>query len=627
MCAIAGLYGPFEHPVSEMLGSTLAHRGPDECGSYVSKNKKLQMFHQRLSIIDLSPTGTQPMVSSDGRLTMVYNGEVYNFLALRKELQNLGFSFIGNSDTEVVLAAYRAWGISFLRRLNGVFALAISDEKNDTLLIARDAMGVKPLYYSAVNNKFSFCSEIKGLMSMLPELSDIDYDALRNYLSFIYCPGPGTPLKSVKKLEPGTALKICSGKIVKKWSFYKSPFLRARKQSMPLSVAVDETKRLLKQAVKRQMVSDVPLGAFLSGGVDSSAIVSFAQENISNLECFTINPLSNAGADEFEDLGYAKAAAAHLGVKLNVVDVDPKQFASDIEKMIWQLDEPIADPASLNTLYISQVARKSGIKVLLSGTGGDDIFSGYRRHQALNISQKLMCLPLLIRLQIIKLLSIFPTWGSATRKKHKLVQILTQADEYGITAYFLWCMADEVNSLFKEQGSAPIGFDLHAYIGTADQESSPLQKMLSLEQRFFLADHNLNYTDKMGMAAGVEIRVPFLDLDLVEFASRVPDKYRLCGSKSKWLLKESLRDRLPGQILDRSKTGFSVPIRKWMRNELKTYVADTLSPDSIKRRGIFDAGSVQKLLEDNDSGRRDVAFTLLSILSIEIWCQKFLDAK
>jgi len=625
MCGIAGFLGNLKSPIKHIMGDVLRHRGPDDSGSLDLPEQGIHLFHQRLSILDVSQAGHQPMQSSDGRVAIVYNGEIYNFNELRSQLEQVGYHFSSQSDTEVVLNAYHAWGEDFLQKLNGIFSFALWDADRQSTLLARDPLGVKPLYYSEFEGKFAFASEIKGLIKLMPEIRELDQQALRSYFSFIYCPGERTPFKSVRKLDPGSAMWISGGKPVFCWSYYRLPALDPFDESMTQNEAITGTYEALGEAVRRQMIADVPLGAFLSGGIDSTAIVSFARKISPDIRCFTIRTSGGRDAGETDDLPYAKMAAEHLGVSLDIVDVEASQIPQDIEKMIWHLDEPIADPASLNTYYIADLARQNGMKVLLSGTGGDDLFSGYRRHHALSINHYLNKLPGPIKQTLLRLLKVTPAKSGLARRRDKLVQIMDNAEHAGLVAYFLWGLKDDLDNLFLDKCEYADDAIMNAYLDHADPTASPLQKMLALEQRFFLADHNLNYADKMGMAASVEIRVPFLDLDLVNFASRIPDKYRVTGQHSKWVLKQAMKRSLPNQILTRPKTGFGVPIRQWMRHDLKDFMQDTLNETKFRNRGIFNPAFVQQLIRENNSGGRDAAFTLFSLLCVEIWCQKFLD--
>ena len=382
MCGIIGISGHVDAVALNSGLSSLAHRGPDDSGIFIDEPAHIALGHQRLSILDISPLGHQPMVGADGSVVLIFNGEIYNFRELRAELEAKGFSFRGHSDTEVLLNLYLAEGEAMLSRLNGIFALAIWDKRKQSLLIARDALGVKPLYYAALNGCFAFASEIKALLHLVPQARELDVVSLHRYLSFLWCPGEGTPLKAVRKLLPGEAMWVCKGQIAQRWNWFQLPIFHGISPDLDQQTALKGTATHLRQAVHRQMVSDVPLGSFLSGGLDSSAIVAFAREINPNIHCFTIECEGKQEAGVVDDLPYARKVAKHLGVPLDVVSISSNKMANDLESMVAQLDEPLADPACLNVLYISQLARQKGIKILLSGAGGDDLFTGYRRHRA-----------------------------------------------------------------------------------------------------------------------------------------------------------------------------------------------------------------------------------------------------
>ena len=385
MCGIAGFLtaSPVfkdQFSLEESL-DLLAHRGPDDSGVYLEPVSGLGLAHSRLSILDLSPAGRQPMTGSDGNTVIAFNGEIYNFRELRDDLEAQGFVFNSQCDTEVLLALYQLKGDQMLPLLNGIFAFAIWDKVNKILFLARDSHGVKPLYYSCVDGRFIFASEIKSLLPMSHGAGQLDYPSLDKYLTFLWCPGEGTPFQAVRKLLPGQAMTVISGSIASTWFWYQLPtFPSSRSLQSDKESLFQATANQVRTAVCKQLVADVPVGAFLSGGLDSSAVVAFAREQVSDLRCFTID-VSGGGQEGFsDDLPYASTVATHLGVPLEVIKVDSARMASSLEQMVWQLDEPLADPAPLNVLYISCLARDLGIKVLLSGAGGDDLFTGYRRH-------------------------------------------------------------------------------------------------------------------------------------------------------------------------------------------------------------------------------------------------------
>ena len=384
MCGIIGAWGGPSAGRVFAANRLQAHRGPDDQGHYCDGNAQVALGHVRLSILDLSPLGHQPMLSDDKSVVLVFNGEIYNFRELRADLEAGGTRFRGHSDTEVLLALYLLDGAAMLSKLNGIFAFALWDRRRQELLLARDALGVKPLYYADLGTGFAFASEIKALLPLLGADHEIDPASLHRYLSFLWCPGEGTPLRGVRKLLPGEAVVVRESRIARRWQWYQLPAFRSSQGGdLGEAKAISGTVASLRTAVHRQMVADVPVGAFLSGGLDSSAVVAMAREQVPDIRCFTIEASGGGDVGETDDLPYARRVASHLGVPLDVVQINSAQMAANLEDMVYQLDEPLADPASLNVLYISRLARDNGIKVLLSGAGGDDLFTGYRRHVAL----------------------------------------------------------------------------------------------------------------------------------------------------------------------------------------------------------------------------------------------------
>ena len=631
MCGIIGVSGDFLEVDLVEATSKLNHRGPDDSGTYFNQSDLIGLGHTRLAILDLSSLGHQPMHSNDGNVILIFNGEIYNFHDLKITLEKKGHLFKGTSDTEVVLNMYLEYGIDFLSMLNGIFAIAIFDRRSKNLYLARDALGVKPLYYFLNDRLFSFSSEIKALLHLIPDELKIDHDAIQKYLTFLWCPGEGTPAKEIRKLLPGEYLIIKNAKIIKKVTWYKLPQTKNNKKFTNIEETIKEVQSGLAKAVERQLISDVPVGAFLSGGLDSSAIIALAKQTVPNIQCFTIDPIGGSDDDIAEDLPYARKVAKHLNVDLEVVKIDSYNLANDLEEMIWQLDEPLADPAPLNVLYISRLARERGMKVLLSGSGGDDIFTGYRRHLAVRYESLWSWLPQKARkgLEGISMsLNQEKTFG---RRVSKLFNNAGSSGNERLASYFAWARRTDLEPLFSKNMKLEIesknaNQPMLDFLDNIDVGVSPIDKMLCLEQRFFLADHNLTYTDKMSMAAGIEVRVPFLDLELIELAAKIPDKYKQRGRNGKWILKKAMEPYLPKQVIYRPKTGFGAPLRRWIKNDLREMVDDLLSEKSIKNRGLFDSKNVRKLISDNDLGSRDLSYTIFSLLCIEIWCRKFIDS-
>lgn len=632
VCGILGYFGKFD-PGAIARGNRLqGHRGPDDVGKFLDAEAGVGLGHVRLSILDLSPLAHQPMVSEDEFVVLVLNGEIYNFRELRRELVSKGHRFRGQSDTEVLLQLYLAEGEAMMKRLNGIFAFALWDKRDRSLVVARDALGVKPLYYAETQQGFAFASEIKALLCLVPEVRELDIPALHRYLSFLWCPGEGTPLRGVRKLLPGEAIVVQTGRIARRWNWYQLPIFRGVKADLSEANALTGTVHALRRAVHRQLVADVPVGAFLSGGLDSSSVVAFAREQSASIRCFTIESTGGQETGTADDLPYARRVAAHLNVPLDVVQIDASRMASDLERMVLQLDEPLADPAPLNVLYISKFAREQGIKVLLSGAGGDDLFTGYRRHMAMKYEHFWRWLPAGVRARLERWTSGLDYRSVLLRRFAKLLTGAGLEGDARLAAYFAWARERDLLKLYTPAFRAGLGQTCAAapmldFLKPLPASVQPLERMLALEQRFFLADHNLTYTDKMSMAAGVEVRVPFLDLDLVEHAAKIPLGLKQRGRIGKWVLKKAMEPYLPKDVIYRPKTGFGAPLRRWMRHDLRPLLGDLLSVDSLKRRGLFEPAAVQRLIARNDSGKADAAYTLLSLLCIEIWCRAFVDVR
>jgi asparagine synthase (glutamine-hydrolysing) len=629
MCGISGGIGFTTWDDTEIL-SCIAHRGPDSKGSF-SENR-VYLGHTRLAIQDLSENGNQPMFSDEKRFVIIFNGEIYNHLDIRRELQK-EFNFKSSSDTETVLYAYIKHGPSFVNLLNGIFALAIYDRQLKELFIARDQIGVKPLYIYQDEKCFLFSSEIKTFLSF-PINKDLDPQAFANYLTFLWSPGKCKPFKHVTKLLPGHYMHFSvedfRNAIPQK--YYQIPFT-GKYLSLPEDKLIDLLEKKLSDAVKRQMLSDVAVGFFLSGGLDSSLIVAIAKKIYPGIKfpCYTIDVGSwGENLDGFtDDLSYARKVATYLDVDLHVVKADI-DIVKDFDKMIWHLDEPQADAAPLNLLNIAALARSNGIKVLLGGTGGDDLFSGYRRHQALMYEKYFRFIPRFAGRMINKMASMLPLKRVRLRRLGKLTHNLNKSVEERMAGYFSWLPEEVVTSLFTKkwkevlENYTPLTYltDLNKEI---PQEKSLLNQILYWEMKTFLVDHNLNYTDKMGMAIGVEARVPFLDMDLIEFAATLPPDVKLKGNETKYILKKVAERYLPKDVIYRPKTGFGAPVRKWITSDLQPMIDERLSIDRIKARGIFNPVAVWDLINQNKSGKIDASYSIWALLAIESWCMQFVD--
>jgi asparagine synthase (glutamine-hydrolysing) len=631
MCGIAGTSGAFPPELLRRMAHAVRHRGPDDEGFDFVDDGRVGLAQRRLAIIDLSPAGHQPMWDEERSVAIVYNGELYNFRELRKELENDGFRFRSQSDTEVLLQMYRRDGEAMLTKLNGIFAFAIWDARARTLFLARDPLGVKPLYYTRTPSGFLFASEIKALLECREVDRTLDLAALDRHLHLLWSPAPDTALAHVKKLEPGCALAVRDGRIARSWRYYDLPYDQPIDHSLTAERAAEELRERLATAVRRQMIADVPVGAFLSGGLDSSSVVAYAAREVprDSLRCFTIGFQDPAAVREgmAEDLPYAERVAKHLGVKLDTVWVGP-EMAERLPEMIWHLDEPQADPAPINALLICELAREHGIKVLLSGAGGDDLFTGYRRHTALLAERAWAWLPRPARAALRAATSAIPVG----RRAAKAFAFADESEAMRIARYFDWAPRGATASIFSAEARASLtGRDamtpLLDAMAALPANTPALNRMLMLESRFFLADHNLNYTDKMAMARGVEVRVPLLDPELVAFAARLPLAFKQRGTTGKWIFKRAMEPLLPRDVIYRNKTGFGAPLRHWLAGPLAPLVDDVLSEASLRRRGVFDHAGVRALAAADRGGRVDGTYTLFALVCIELWCRLFVDGE
>lgn len=663
MCGIAGFSGHFDPLLLQKMGARIKHRGPDDEGDIIlrNRNNSVGLAHKRLSIIDLSKEGQQPMtvncacckntndLESHNKLWLIYNGELYNYRELRSELEAKGHHFHSVTDSEVLLHLYAQEGHAMLQRLNGIFAFALYDGRNNghkqniqqsDLLLARDSVGTKPLYYSQTKSGFLFASELKALLVCNELQRDLDFTAIHYYLAYLWCPGQQTALRAVKKMQPGEAMIVRNGQIIKSWHFYNLPYGRTMLNLSENEICAELNTRLTK-AVERQLISDVPVGAFLSGGLDSSAIVAMMRKLNPDkpIQCYTIDFSDRVSIEgNPNDLPYAKQVAKHLKVDLNIIKVEADMI-QHLERMLYHLDEPQADPAPINALLIAEAARRDGIKVLLSGAGGDDIFSGYRRHFAIQRERFWSLLPLYLRRKISKF-SCHLMEGNGLKyvMKFPFIRRLAKLSAYShlpmerrVASYFLWGTEGLRRTLYSADMMAELQQvdTLEPLLNSLQKipnENDPLNQMLYLEGKHFLADHNLNYTDKMSMAAGVEVRVPLLDPDLIDLATCIPSHLKQKGNIGKYIFKKTMEPYLPKKIIYRPKAGFGAPLRQWLHRELQPMVNDILSESAIKKRNIFDPKAVSRLIKLDKEGRIDGAYTIFSVLCIELWSRAFVDS-
>ena len=577
-----------------------------------------------MSILDLSNNGNQPMISKDGKFGIIFNGEIYNHLDLReRELKSIDFT--STSDTETLLYGLIEIGVDFINKLNGIFAFSFYNFETKEFIIVRDQFGVKPLYYHLNENEICFSSESKALMSYLPQVT-VNESALKNYLNFLWSPGELTPVHEIKKLLPGHMVTGTSDnlKTIEITQYYQIPFNDAFIENKPEQYFIDALEERLVAAVKRQMLADVPVGFFLSGGLDSSLIVAIARKLYpeKKIECYTINSPDVSKEGFTDDLNYAKKVADYLKVNLTIVEAN-SDILEFFDKIVYHLDEPQADPAPINVYNICNEAKKHGIKVLLGGTAGDDLFSGYRRHQALRLESVYSSLPLFFRRFLKKAVSSLNKQNPFIRRLSKLFKNIDQPKLERMIGYFDWIDVKILNGLFLKENN----FDHHSFFKKLTKvipgKTSDLNKMLFWELNTFLVDHNLNYTDKLSMATGLEVRVPFLDKELVEFSTKIPVGLKLKANETKYILKKVAERYLPKEIIYRPKTGFGAPVREWIINDMSPLIEKYLNKEVIEKRNIFNYKKVHELIENNKTGKIDASYTIWSLLAIESWMQQF----
>lgn len=632
---MCGIYGRAGRQGSGVAGlAAIRRRGPDDSGIWADPDRGVWLGHRRLAIIDCSAAGHQPMVSPNGRVVMIYNGEIYNHDALRAELRAEGEVFAGHSDSEVLLRMFERNGADCLQRLNGIWAAAFWERDRSRLTLVRDPFGIKPLYVTQQGGGIAFSSEMKALLRNGDAPSRINHRALLHHLGYLWSPGRETIVEGIEKLLPGELMTFDMTTGATSRRIYADPLASpAIDPSMTEDAAACAVRDAVQTAVARQLVTDVPLGAFLSGGLDSSAIVACATRALSSgsrLQCFSIDITGGMGGEGFaEDLPYARRVARHLDVDLHVVTVD-QSMMQRLSEMLYYADEPTPDPAAISALLIAELARSQGIKVLLSGTGGDDIFTGYRRHYALRQERFWSWLPKPARAAMRVAFDRLPKSNAMGRRAAKAFRYADQADDVRLASYFLWLDPERALGLLSPalRQSLTIA-DMYApmidTLGSIAPDTAPLERMLYLEGKHFLADHNLNYTDKTGMAAGVEVRVPLLDPDLVRLAQSIPLRMRQRGRTGKWVFKKAMEPLLPRDVIYRPKSGFGVPLRQWMHTSMADVVHDALSPDRVAARGLFDPDAVQRLILDDAAGRIDATYSIFAMVCVELWCRQFVD--
>lgn len=644
MCGIAGLITPNpEQHIGAMLRS-MEHRGRDDEGVWTSApideaGNKVCLGQRRLAIIDTTEAGHQPMLSADGRYVITFGGEIYNYRELREELKSKGYNFRSDTDTEVLLNAFAEWGSNCLPRLNGMFAFAVWDNQERVLTLARDRVGIKPLYYcqpkSANLGSFLFASEIKALLATGLVRAELNFEALNQYLTFLWTPDPHTLFANVWKLPPGHVLTVHDGRVdIREWWDISFDEIDNDKSEAWWRDQILET---LDRVVKLEMVADVPLGSFLSGGVDSSSIVALMKRHSKGKQISTYTVGMEADDLRYDiipdDVAWARQVGELLQTDYHEIMLQP-DVASLLPKLVYHLDEPVADPAILSSFLISEAARKT-LRVMLSGVGGDEVFAGYPRQLAMRIAGALDPVPKLLRRPIMNVIAeTFPggrpgrlTAPLRNAKKFARSAALDFEERYlGFGTYFTDPM--KASLYIEDTRNAAGGFDAyreHRRHFARVKNAAPLNRLLYVDLKTFLPCLNLAYTDKTSMAANLEVRVPFLNHELMELAARMPVNLKLRGLKRKYILKRAAEKLLPKEVVWRKKAGFGAPIRSWLRGPLKPMVDELLSKETVRRRGLFQPAEVQKIITANQSGHEDFNLQVFQLLTLELWQREFLD--
>lgn len=625
MCGIFGLLrfdgGTVERTALRGMARLSAHRGPDDEGFHFDGECAIGM--RRLSIIDLAG-GRQPLGDAEGRLSLVCNGEIYNFRELRSELERHGHRFRTGSDSEVVLHGYAQWGDEVVQRLNGMYGFALWDARRRRLLLGRDRLGVKPLYFYRDNRRLAFASEAKALFAV-GVTPRINRAALPAYLSLGYVPAPGSLFEDVEKLPPATLLSV-EGSRVRLRRYWRIP------DRVEEGFAEDEwigrVRARLDESVRTQMVSDVPIGAFLSGGIDSSTVVGLmAAHSERPIRTYSIG-FEGAGAERYyNELPYARRVAQIFGTEHHEIVVRP-DAAALLPRLVWHMDEPVADTAFITTYLVSKFARQD-VTVILSGVGGDELFGGYRRYLGEHYYAYYGRLPGWMRRAGVSVGRRLPSdRHSALLNLSRLAKGFLATAELPFEAryrgYVEVFARHELSGLLQAdaQGPDPIA-EAFSQAGGKDA----LNRMLAVDAETQLPDDLLLLTDKMSMATSLECRVPLLDHELVEMAARMPQAVKIRGGRLKHAMKEAVSDLLPRDILEREKRGFGTPMGAWLKQELAPLVQELLSDDSLNARGLFDSAAVRALIAQHEAKRIDGTDRLLALLNLEIWSRIFLDQR
>ncbi len=621
MCGISGAFtfgaGSAPDPARvRCMIDALAHRGPDDEGVY--RDGPVVLGHRRLSIIDVV-TGAQPLTNEDQTTWLIFNGEIYNYRQLRAELEARGHSFRTTSDTEVIVHLYEDEGDACLERLNGIFAIALWDARRQRLLLARDPIGVKPLYFAHTSTGLTFASELKALLCDPNLPRAVDTTALDWFLTYRFVPAPRTMLDGISKLRPGHLLVADrNGLVVRRYASPPTADL--------LHVSDDEAVELVRSefeaAVERQMMSDVPIGAFLSGGVDSGAIVAAMSRHSGRVRTYSVG--FHEGR-EFNELAEARDTAQLFGTEHHELLVSAQDCADALADVVWHLDEPISTSSAIPLYLLAALAHRD-VKVALAGQGADELFAGYTRYLAERYQSAWVAVPAQARWLVGRAITALPR-AEALKRGVQALATREPAERFRrIYAVFgddlkAQLVRSDMHLGEMESAGAPLAYWLDDL-----PRGQPLAQMQAVDLRMSLADDLLHYGDRMAMAHAIELRVPFLDVEFVRLVERLPTRLKLRGLTGKYVWKHAARRMLPAEVVKRPKRGFATPIDAWFRGPLNTFVREHLLGPRAAQRGYFDLTVVERLIDEHESGRQDRRRQLFSLLAFELWHQEFVDA-
>ncbi|MGA9995585.1 MAG: asparagine synthase (glutamine-hydrolyzing) [Pyrinomonadaceae bacterium] len=635
MCGIAGIVNVSDDSVLTRMTNVQAHRGPDDWGVRFFDEERVGLGHRRLSIIDLSEAGHQPMSNVDETLWITFNGEIYNFLDLRRELEEKGERFRSNSDTEVLLRQYEAEGAECIRRLNGMFAFALLDRRRQKLLLARDHFGIKPLYYFQDNGRFVFGSEIKAILASGIYTPEINRQGLHDYFTYLYVPTPETMFRGIKQVPPAHILELdLRTNEIKLRRYWQPKGLGVGNGNGKTSVVEtrEKLRALLSDSVRRQMISDVPLGVFLSGGVDSPILTGLmAETSVQPVKTFTI-VFQGKNLEFYDEREIARAAAKKFGTEHREIPVDIKEPLEMLD-LIKHFDQPFGNPTFYLMYLISKHTRPEA-KVALCGAGGDELFAGYPRYRAINLARRLRHVPKPVLKGVRRALSLASD-DYRTMTLRRARQFFDGLDgdfarQFVNWTYFLnedqkRLLLNQVEQLGGRQNG---GMKSSERIVRQSLSESPVSDLgnsvLYLDVQTFLPDNILEYTDKMSMAVSLEVRVPYLDYRFVEHSLQIPFAEKLNGGRGKAILKDAFSDLLPVENLRAPKKGFNFPLAAWMRDRFDKYFDVNMSKSEVERQGILRWDYIQLLREQHRTGKQDNSYTLFSIIMFDVWLKQYI---